>query len=173
MLTHYSQREVRNSIYRYRKIHIDYRSKFSYRFYIDSIDNLRQHYRLSIEIFISIYIVYIDNLRQQYFIPNSRNSKNVTSCGFNRSTKKKIINWCPGVYDFTPTGQRGRCPGGNEMKKYFLHLIFTFYLQRHISAGTIPSLYLNKKKRFSIRFALSHWPIYWQSKPSLKTVGLR
>ena len=32
MLTHYCRREVRNSIYRYRKIHIDYRSKFSYRF---------------------------------------------------------------------------------------------------------------------------------------------
>ena len=32
MLTHYRRREVRNSIYRYRKIHIDYRSKFSYRF---------------------------------------------------------------------------------------------------------------------------------------------
>ena len=31
MLTHY-RREVRNSIYRYRKIHIDYQSKFSYRF---------------------------------------------------------------------------------------------------------------------------------------------
>ena len=31
-LTHYRRREVRNSIYRYRKIHIDYRSKFSYRF---------------------------------------------------------------------------------------------------------------------------------------------
>ena len=44
LLTHYRQREVRNSIYRYRKIHIDYRSKFSYRFYIDYIDNLRQHY---------------------------------------------------------------------------------------------------------------------------------
>ena len=44
LLTHYRQREVRNPIYRYRKIHIDYRSKFSYRFYIDCIDNLRQHY---------------------------------------------------------------------------------------------------------------------------------
>ena len=44
LLTHYRQREVRNSIYRYRKIHIDYRLKFSYRFYIDYIDNLRQHY---------------------------------------------------------------------------------------------------------------------------------
>ena len=43
LLTHYRQREVRNSIYRYGKIHIDYRSKFSYRFYIDYIDNLRQH----------------------------------------------------------------------------------------------------------------------------------
>ena len=32
VLTHYRRREVRNSIYRYRKIHIDYRSKFSYRF---------------------------------------------------------------------------------------------------------------------------------------------
>ena len=32
MLTHYRRREVRNLIYRYRKIHIDYRSKFSYRF---------------------------------------------------------------------------------------------------------------------------------------------
>ena len=32
MLTHYCRREVRNLIYRYRKIHIDYRSKFSYRF---------------------------------------------------------------------------------------------------------------------------------------------
>ena len=32
LLTHYRRREVRNSIYRYRKIHIDYRSKFSYRF---------------------------------------------------------------------------------------------------------------------------------------------
>ena len=31
-LTHYRPREVRNSIYRYRKIHIDYRSKFLYRF---------------------------------------------------------------------------------------------------------------------------------------------
>ena len=31
-ITHYRRREVRNSIYRYRKIHIDYRSKFSYRF---------------------------------------------------------------------------------------------------------------------------------------------
>ena len=31
-LTRYRPREVRNSIYRYRKIHIDYRSKFSYRF---------------------------------------------------------------------------------------------------------------------------------------------
>ena len=30
-LTHYHPREVRNSIYRYRKIHIDYRTKFSYR----------------------------------------------------------------------------------------------------------------------------------------------
>ena len=32
LLTHYRRREVRNSIYRYREIHIDYRSKFSYRF---------------------------------------------------------------------------------------------------------------------------------------------
>ena len=32
VLTHYRRREVRNSIYRYWKIHIDYRSKFSYRF---------------------------------------------------------------------------------------------------------------------------------------------
>ena len=32
VLTHYRRREVRNSIYRYRKIHIDYRSTFSYRF---------------------------------------------------------------------------------------------------------------------------------------------
>ena len=32
VLTHYHRREVRNSIYRYWKIHIDYRSKFSYRF---------------------------------------------------------------------------------------------------------------------------------------------
>ena len=32
VLTHYRRREVRNSIYRYRKIHIDYRSKFLYRF---------------------------------------------------------------------------------------------------------------------------------------------
>ena len=31
-LTRYRPREVRNSIYRYRKIHIDYRSKFFYRF---------------------------------------------------------------------------------------------------------------------------------------------
>ena len=32
VLTHYCRREVRNSIYGYREIHIDYRSKFSYRF---------------------------------------------------------------------------------------------------------------------------------------------
>ena len=32
LLTHYRWREVKNSIYRYRKIYIDYRSKFSYRF---------------------------------------------------------------------------------------------------------------------------------------------
>ena len=32
LLTHYRRREVRNSIYRYGKIYIDYRSKFSYRF---------------------------------------------------------------------------------------------------------------------------------------------
>ena len=32
VLTHYRRREVRHSIYRYRKIHIDYRSKFLYRF---------------------------------------------------------------------------------------------------------------------------------------------
>ena len=32
LLTHYHRREVRKSIYRYWKIHIDYRSKFSYRF---------------------------------------------------------------------------------------------------------------------------------------------
>ena len=31
-LTHYCPREVRYSIYRYKKINIDYRSKFSYRF---------------------------------------------------------------------------------------------------------------------------------------------
>ena len=31
-LTRYRPRKVRNSIYRYRKIHIDYRSKFLYRF---------------------------------------------------------------------------------------------------------------------------------------------
>ena len=31
-LTRYRPHEVRNSIYRYRKIHIDYRSKFLYRF---------------------------------------------------------------------------------------------------------------------------------------------
>ena len=31
-LTHHRPREVRNSIYRYRKIHIDYRSKLLYRF---------------------------------------------------------------------------------------------------------------------------------------------
>ena len=31
-LTRYRPREVRNSIHRYRKIHIDYRSKFLYRF---------------------------------------------------------------------------------------------------------------------------------------------
>ena len=41
-LTCYRPREVRNSIHRYGKIHIDYRSKFLYRF-ISSIDNLRQH----------------------------------------------------------------------------------------------------------------------------------
>ena len=44
VLTNYRRREVRNSIYRYQK----------------------NPYRLSIEIFISIYIVYIDNLRQHY-----------------------------------------------------------------------------------------------------------
>ena len=32
LLTHYRPREVRNSIYRYRKTHINYQSKFSYRF---------------------------------------------------------------------------------------------------------------------------------------------
>ena len=32
LLTHYHPREVRNSIYTYRKIHIDYQSKVSYRF---------------------------------------------------------------------------------------------------------------------------------------------
>ena len=32
LLTHYRRREIRNSIYRYREIYIDYRSKFSYRF---------------------------------------------------------------------------------------------------------------------------------------------
>ena len=32
LLTHYRRREVRNSIYRYLKIYIDYRSKFSYQF---------------------------------------------------------------------------------------------------------------------------------------------
>ena len=32
VLTHYCRREVRNSIYRYQKFHIDYRSKFSYWF---------------------------------------------------------------------------------------------------------------------------------------------
>ena len=32
LLTHYRLREIRNSIYRYRKIYIDYQSKFSYRF---------------------------------------------------------------------------------------------------------------------------------------------
>ena len=32
LVTRYRPREVRNSIYRYRKIHIDYRSKFLYRF---------------------------------------------------------------------------------------------------------------------------------------------
>ena len=32
LLTHYRWREVRNSIYRYRKVHIDYRLKFSYLF---------------------------------------------------------------------------------------------------------------------------------------------
>ena len=32
VFTHYRRREVRDSIYRYRKIHIDYRSKFSYQF---------------------------------------------------------------------------------------------------------------------------------------------
>ena len=32
LLTHYRRREVRNSIYRYWKIYIDYRLKFSYRF---------------------------------------------------------------------------------------------------------------------------------------------
>ena len=32
VLTHYRWREVRNSIYRYRNIHIDYRSKFWYQF---------------------------------------------------------------------------------------------------------------------------------------------
>ena len=47
LLTHYRQREVRNSIYRYRKIHIDYWSKFSYRFYIVYIDNIRQNYKHS------------------------------------------------------------------------------------------------------------------------------
>ena len=41
-LTHYRPHKVRNSIYRYRKIHIDYRSKFLYRI-ISPIDNLRQH----------------------------------------------------------------------------------------------------------------------------------
>ena len=46
-LTRYRPREVRNSIYRYR-------------------NNI---YRLSIEIFISIYIAYIDNLRQHYCEP--------------------------------------------------------------------------------------------------------
>ena len=36
LLTHYCRREVRNSIYRYRNIYIDYRSKFSY-WFISSI----------------------------------------------------------------------------------------------------------------------------------------
>ena len=47
-LTRYRPREVRNSIYRYRKIHIDYRSKFLYPFispisiiYGNTIDKLR------------------------------------------------------------------------------------------------------------------------------------
>ena len=36
LLSHYRPREARNSIYRYREIHIDYRSKFSY-WFISSI----------------------------------------------------------------------------------------------------------------------------------------
>ena len=46
-LTRYRPREVRNSIYRYRKIHIDYRSTFLYRF-ISTISiiygNTRNHW---------------------------------------------------------------------------------------------------------------------------------
>ena len=49
LLTHYHRREVRNSIYRYRKIYIDYRSKFSYQFISSiDIDNLWQHYCISL-----------------------------------------------------------------------------------------------------------------------------
>ena len=56
LLTLYRQREVRNSIYWYKKIHIDYRSKFSYQFYIVYIDNWRQHYFYATSIFMYHFI---------------------------------------------------------------------------------------------------------------------
>ena len=52
VLTHYRRREVRNSIYRYRKIHIDYRSKFSYRF----ISFISIIYGNTIYMYVYIYI---------------------------------------------------------------------------------------------------------------------
>ena len=48
-LTRYRPREVRNSIYRYRKIHIDYRSKFLYRF-ISSISIIYGNTRTNVDL---------------------------------------------------------------------------------------------------------------------------
>ena len=54
VLTHYRKREVRNSIYPYKKIHIDYRSKFSYRF-ISSISIIYGNTNYNIYIYTIIY----------------------------------------------------------------------------------------------------------------------
>ena len=53
---------------------------------------------------------------------------------------------------------------GIDMNKYSLHLIFPFYLNRDTSVLELfPVVVLKNKSQWALR-----WPIYWQSKPSLK-----
>ena len=50
---------------------------------------------------------------------------------------------------------------GNDMKKYSLHLIFTFYLNSDTSVPELfPVVVLKKNKKKNP--SLTHLPVYWQ-----------
>ena len=86
LLTHYRPREARNSIYRYWKIHIDYRSKFSYRFIS------------------SISIIY-GNTNSFAVFKNCQALKN-TNAYPNKVWDKSKTTWAVGIAQLTPLGPR-------------------------------------------------------------------